>query len=222
MILAHEDIKNTIIIEYNILCEWIIESPELFSQYYLELWNQINGLDGKFVLSHKDKELAFSKTAILISNPLTIDINEKKIISKVYADLLKIANDERMFIRTKELSSMLQQYFFELEHHYEITLSINEDIELQGLLKLLGVKVETESCDYFEQLLQYIKLQAILLGKKLFILVNIRSYFTEQQIQELFYWAQYNEIYLLLLESFQRDFTNKTKKYIIDYDQCEI
>lgn len=60
------------------------------------------------------------------------------------------------------------------------------------------------------------------MGKKLIILVNIKSYFTKQQLEYLFLFVQYNEIHLLLIENLQRDFTNDIDKYIIDSDRCEI
>lgn len=222
MILAHADINEPICMKEYQVAEWIIESPELFAQYLGELLNQSSGKEGNFVLSDGNKEILLSKSVEIIVDPLSVNINDKKIISKVYSELLEIANDESMFLRTREVIGILQQYFMDLEYNYGTTLMMDDDIELQGLFKILGIKVESENLTLLEKLTQYIALQRNLLNKKLIIFVNLRSYLTTNQLDDLFEYAKYNEINLLLIESFQRDFTKTTKKYIIDIDQCEI
>ena len=222
MIIAHPDFNYKIEINSAYVSEWIIESPELFSLYLSELESQVNGAEGKFVLSENEKVLILSKFATIIFNPIGLSINDKKVISKIYGELQEIAIGENCYIKTKEMISLLQQYLLELEYNFDFNLSINDDIDLQGLFKVFGIKVADDDLSMFEQLIQYIKIQTIVLGKKLVILVNARSFFTEEQLNELFLYTQYNEIKLLLIESFQRDFTSNTKKYIIDKDKCEI
>lgn len=222
MIITHPDLNYKIEINSQYVSEWIIEAPELFSLYLSELESQIDGAEGKFVLSENEKILNVSKCATIIFNPIGLSTNDKRVISKIYGELQEIAVGENCYIKTKEIVSLLQQYLLELEYNFDLNLSINEDIDLQGLFKLFGIKVAEENSSLFEQLLQYIKIQNLILGKSLIILVNARSYFTEKQLSELFLYTIYNEIRLLLIESFQRDFTNSTKKYIIDKDQCEI
>lgn len=222
MILVHPDLEKQIYIENSSITEWIIESPDLFSKYLEELYNQVNGGDGVFVLSNANKEISLSKSIDIIFNPLAIDLNDKKIINKVYNDLQIIANDERMYLRTREVIGILQQYFFELEQHHNTSLVIEDDIDLSTLFKTLGIKVEKGSLDYFEQLIKYIKIQTEILNKKLIVLVNIRSFLSIEKLEQLFQYVKYNEIHLLLIESIQRDFTNLTNKFIIDIDKCEI
>lgn len=222
MILAHPSINFQLCINNLDITEWIIESPELFTKYLYELCTQIGGAEGGFVLSEADKEMDIAKVVEVITNPLTIDINDKKILSKIYSELQRLANDETMYLKTREIIANLQEYFYELEHNYETTLLIEDDIELPALFKVLGVKVENESLSYFEKLIQYIKLQKNILNKKLIVLVNIRSFLSNEQLEQLFLFVRHNEIKLLLYESMQRDFTESTKKYIIDIDQCEI
>lgn len=222
MILVHPEFNKQICINNFEITEWIIESPELFSKYLKELLNQSKGQEGSFVLSNQEREFDFSKSIEIIMNPLEIDINDKKIQSKIYGELLTLANDETMYLKTRELVGLLQQYFYDLEQHYNTTLVIEDNIELKELFKTIGVRVEEESLDDFERLIQYIKLQVELLKKKLIIFVNIRSYFSNEKLEHLFEFTKYNEINILLIESIQRDFTNQTNKFIIDIDKCEI
>lgn len=222
MTLAHIELIEPLKINEFGVTKWVVESPKLFIKYIEELYAQINGQDGRFVFSNNDKELSIPKSIEIIFSPFLLELNEKKILSKVYFELQEIANDENTYMKTRELINILQRYFLDIEQNYSITLSMNDDIDLQGLFKLLGIKIEIDSLNLFEKLLQYIKLQNILLNKKLIILVNANSYLTECQIQELLLFSQHNEINILLYEGYQRYFTKSIKTYIIDSDNCEI
>lgn len=222
MTLAHSELHENIYFKRNNIAEWIVESPELFGMYIGELYEQYIGKDGRFALSHDEKLLDVSRSMEIIFHPFSLDINEKKLLSKIYIQLQTLANDEIMYLKTREIIQELQQYFFELEQNYEITLTIEDDIDLQILFKLLGVKTESTTKDYFEKLMLYIRLQNIFLSKKLFVLVNARCYLSDEQIIELSLFAQHNEVYILFYEGYQRDFTNFENRYIIDKDKCEI
>ena len=102
-------------------------------------------------------------------------------------------------------------------------LEQNEEIDLSALLKLMGVQTETEKeMGLLEKLTQYIKVMAELLQKELVILVNIRSYLNETQINKLSLMACYYEISLLFIENIQRDYSNQREYYIIDKDGCDV
>lgn len=222
MILAHSELTEALNMSNFEVTEWIVESPELFIQYLNELFSQINGQNGRFVLSRNDKELNISKSIEIIFSPFLLELNEKKVLSKIYLELQDIANDEITYLKTRELVTAIHQYFLDIEQSYSMTLSMNDDIDLQSLFKLLGIRIEVDSLDFFEKLLQYIKLQAVLLNKKLIVLVNANCYLTESQIQELCLFSQHNEINILLYEGYQRYFTKNIRTYIIDNDKCEI
>ena len=82
-ILLDEDIDFT---------EWIVESPESFSGYVLELSTQIDGNEGQFVLSEKNKELDLAKKAELIFDPLTVALKERQILNKLYLEFSDLSN----------------------------------------------------------------------------------------------------------------------------------
>lgn len=76
-----------------------------------------------------------------------------------------------------------------------------------------------ESPEYF---VRYMRIVERLLKKKLFVFVNLRSYLSNQQIDELIKEATYQEIQLLLIETCARDCIEGVTRYIIDKDGCEI
>lgn len=222
MKLVHADLDSVFSFDKNGVIEWIIESPALFSKYVQELYAQYNGSEGNFILSDNGKELKLVKELELIINPFTLNINDKKILTKLYTELSNLAYMEEMYIQTREAMSNLQNYFMTLEQLSPYILETDMEIKVIDIFKAIGVKPAVSNGDFFERLIQYIKLSAQIMQKRLVVLVNIRSYITDLQLEQLIETAAYSEILLLLIENCQRDFSNQLFRYIIDVDGCEI
>lgn len=203
-------------------CEWIIEEPEIFTNCIQELRNQINGMDGNFTVSEKEDILSISKVAELIINPLEVNINDKKILTKVYSELERIACQEEIYLDTQELLSKISGYLMQLEQNSSFILEIDENIDLVAIFKATGVKLAQYADGFWETLIQYVKVVAEIAMKKIIIFVNLRSYVTEKQLEELLLQASYDEVYLLFIENVQRDCHDGIIRYIIDKDGCEI
>lgn len=202
--------------------EWIIESPELFTQYVQELTAQCNGDSGSFVLSQNDRIVEMAKYMEIIFNPLGIDINNKKIVNRLYLDLDKLAKQEEMYVQTQQMRKGLIEYFLELEQKSEYILEIPQEIDMTGIFKAVGIKHEIIEEDYLEKLIRYLKVVAQVLGIKVITFINLRSYLSDEQIEQLLKEAIYQEIQILLVENQERTCLKDTFRYIIDNDKCEI
>ena len=222
MKLAHIDLERAITFEYGKGCEWIIESPTLFSRYVQELREQSEGKEGGFVLSDNDEQLDMQKNAEVIIDPFAIRMDDKRILNKLYGVLEAVLYGEDIYILTQEIASKLHEYILQVEHESPYMLEMNLELNIQAVFKALGVKLDDYADDLCEKLSLYIKTVAELLNKKVVILVNAGSYLEREQIEQLTDMAAYNEIALLLLENQQRGFSSKLLQYIIDIDGCEI
>lgn len=222
MKLVHPDLGFQIQFGQGNVCELVIESPGSFAKYVQELLRQTEGEEGDFVLSEGDKEYPLSKYAELIVNPLAVDINDKKILNKLYHELAERSVEDEMYLLTQKVMADLQSYFYQLEQGCPYMLESDLEIDMVAVLKAMGVKLENYSDDFFENIVQYIKILAELMGKRICIFVNIRSYLDEAQVEQLIEMAAYNEIALLFIEKSQDGFSNGIVRYIIDKDNCEI
>lgn len=222
MKLVCADWERQILLDSQRITEWIVESPVLFSQIVQQLQQQINGGSGKFVLSDSEKELNISKCAEMIVNPFAIDFNDKKIQKKLYAELLEISKREELYLTTQGIFNSLNNYFLQLESISGYELETDMEVDMLALFKAMGIQVQSYAADFFETLVQYIKVMADLMQKKLIIFVNIRSYLNDFQIEQVSEIAVYNEIAILFVENIQRDFSKQRRCYIIDKDGCEI
>ena len=222
MKLVHPDMEGQIVLNSWESIEWIIESPVLLAKVIQELSSQINGDNGKFVLSEREKILSIPSNIELVINPFSIDINDRKILNKLYGKLEQTAFGEEFYIKTQEMFEKFQEYFFLLEQTSKFMLETNTQADPLAWFKAFGLKFANNDVTLLERLCQYIFVLAELLKKQVIVFVQLQSYLSEDQIMELEKMAAYYEISLLFLENIQKHSSRKRKQYIIDIDGCEI
>lgn len=208
--------------EASAFSEWIIESPELFAEYVQELYMQCENDEGRFVLSEEENEINLSKVSEIIMNPLGLELNQKKIINKLYSELVKTSMSEVMYEKTAELTRYIANYIMDLEDNADYTVQFSDRLDVSILLKAMDVKYEETEESLLEHLIRYIKLVVSLLNVRLIILVNIRSYLNDTQFDELIQEIKYQEIKVLFIENQGRGCAEGGVRYIIDKDGCEI
>lgn len=141
MKLVHINLNEGILVDAINCTEWVIESPEYFSEYVMELAGQVEGKEGRFVLSDNEKEVDISKNVELIFNIFVLDINEKKLISKLYMELEKLTADERFYVKTQEMKQYLQEYLLQLEQETDYILDLADEIDFASLFKAFGINM---------------------------------------------------------------------------------
>lgn len=110
----------------------------------------------------------------------------------------------------------------ELEQETDYILTFTEDVDWMAIFKALQVQHEIIEEDYFEKLIRYIKVAAVVMKYKIFVFVNLRSYLSDLQMQKLIQEAIHQEVKLIFVENCVKDCMGEGLRYIIDRDQCEI
>lgn len=183
---VHGDLSGEIVNEQKECVEWIIEAPELFAKYVGELYRQINKYQGKFVLSENNKEIDIAKHSEIIINPLSVEINNKKIVNKLYEELNKLSSNEVLYMQTLELTKLIQEYLLDLEQETNYILEFNNEVEMSALFKAVDLKYEDSEEDFLERLVKYIKTLGNLLSIKLVIFINARCFMNDEKIRRLY------------------------------------
>lgn len=221
MKLVHVNIERKLL-DDNVVMEWVIEAPEEFTRYVQELYMQCEGAEGDFVLSDGEKELGIAKNVEFLDSVLDLDVNERKILGKLYADLEQLAYSEKFVVRTQEMIQYMRTYIFELEQETDFMLEVDDGVDMSAIFKGNGVKLEAVETGILEKIVHYIKVARLLLKKQVFVFVNVRSYLTVRQVEQLIKEAAYQEVQILLIENVMRDCVNSERRCIIDSDKCEI
>ena len=199
----------------------VVEDPISFREIIQELNGQSRGVSGNFVLSHNNEPLIISKNMELIIDPFNIDLNSKKIQAKLYELIVDNFNNnliEKMGELNQAVASFLE---FAL---LEIPFPVEYDMELDsvGLLKFYHVGIQKENVEFAGNIIEYMRLQNSLLNVSVLIFVNLNTVLSETELKEVYKFAFYSKMNLVLIES-QRD---KQLDYeiltIVDKDRCVI
>lgn len=77
-----------IALEENRVSTLLIENPVSLCEMLQSLLRQMEGDEGEWILSDSDIVLPLAKSCVFIDNPLMVDCNEKRIITKLYKELV--------------------------------------------------------------------------------------------------------------------------------------
>ena len=192
-----------------------IENHVVYSNILGTLWKQYRGEDGDFILSDGSKELKLSQKIECIYNIFSINTNDKKIITKLYQELT-FQNDNLLQEESALFKQELISYFDKVISTVPYNLKYNFDTDLYSLMKSISVEIDDYADSLLEKIIQYIKLMNQICGVEIFVIPNLKTYFSTEEIIQLYEFVIYNKIYLIVLESIQTPHIESEKGWIID------
>lgn len=216
--------QRQIVLEDNLIYTIVFENKKYYRENILELIRQHKGYEGRFILSNNNKELSFDKNSYFISDLFNIDINNKKIITKIYGELLKVVTDD--IAEYNKITSYIREYFETLVFNNNLDLEYNDEIEANSLLKLGDFKIQFEESDYLEKLIKFLKVLVELCNIKIIFVVGLCRVFSVEEVEKIYKEVCLNKINIINIES---EYQNIKKSdcynelvYIFDQDNCEI
>ena len=173
----------------------VIENKAVWCSILNDVAEQLRGNEGKIVMSCNDKIIPLSKNVELISQFIPFDMNQKGLLTRIMNEMQKIAVNEQHFVQTTT-------------------------INLESLIKSAGIEVESTYDNLGEKILDYFELVSVYDSKKLFVLVNLRSYLSEKEMKEFLKNVMVHQYEILLVDSVDYPILDLGKRYIVDADQC--
>ena len=224
MKIINKNWQRKIEIEDNIIYTLVFENKKYYRENIIELINQHKGNEGSYILSNDNKEISFDKNSYIITDIFNIDINNKKVLSKIYSSLLKeIVEDISSY---NELSTNIRLYFEKLIFNSSLEIEQGEEIDMSSLLKLGDFKIHVENDDILEKFLKFLKVLSELCSYKIIFVVGLHTVFTQDEIIEIYKEVCLNKINIINIEYQQfNNLSNENYKeivYIFDGDNCEI
>lgn len=199
----------------------VIEHPETLRGIIEELINQLDGHEGQFVLSIDGKPISMLKVFDFIPIPFSIDLNSKKIQSKIY-QVLKSEANENLIYEANELNKSFLVFLNQLINRLHYNLTTDLEIDIVALFKSYNVGFRTEELSFLEKLMEYAQISSDLLGLRALIILNLKSYLSETELKEFYKFVFYSKINLILLENSQRDLLEEESMIVVDKDRCII
>lgn len=199
----------------------VIENADVLVDVMRDLYAQGEGKEGGFVIAEGEKLYPFQKNASVVLEPFSLDMNEKKIQTQLYHEIKEEAY-ESIFTETIEIQQKLVQYLEKLLLRVPYPVTYIEELDLNGLLKLMKVSIENEADTFLEKLVQYLRILSALCRIRVVFFLHLKAFLKEEELRELYKEAAYCKIQLVLIESVMRDRMEMEDICIIDRDMCII
>lgn len=199
----------------------VIENRSFFRQIVQDIYAQTEGYSGECVLSRDLKPIEFSKNAELIDSPISFSVNQKSLLTKIVSALEKLAVNESFYLKTAELIQGIGEYFSELTKEQTAELYCSK-LNISSILKAIGICVADDYASPLEEYIDYMELTREFDRDKLFIFINLRSYFPDSELQAFLETVLAHEYKILLIDNKAYDILSIEKRVIIDEDLCEI
>ncbi len=221
MKLVFPQISAPIEFRENVLNSLVIENQPLFRSLIEDFHCQINGFDGFSVLSLNNSPVDIAKNVELITSFVPFELNRKSLIGKIISSLEKTAINETHYVRTSQLLSSIEKYIEDLTFEYPCDLECSK-ITVSALLKMVGLQIHEEMGNSLDKIIDYMELVREFEKDKLFIFVNMRSYYSDEQMEAFVQTVISHKYKILLLDASEHCRLRDEKRVIIDADLCEI
>ena len=123
-------------------------------------------------------------------------------------------------MKTTELLGALEAYIAHLADDFPFELDCKK-LAIGPLIRALSPEIVDNEKNTLETIFTYMELVRELDRNRLFIMVNMRSYFSDKDMGFFTESASLHDFKVLLLESISLPALPYTKRYTIDEDLCE-
>lgn len=220
---AHPELTEFINWETNAVNTLIIENQLLFRRILKDINDSIEGLKTSVILSIDDKPIEWSKHAEIITDFLKFNLNRKNLIGKICTALENKAVEPENYASTKEILLKIENAIETWSFDFSCNI-ITSKLSVSNLIKSVGI----ELCDDYEgekgeaeKFIDYMELVREFDRDKLFITVNMRSYFSDETVDQFINTALSHEYKVLMVEGFSHPKLKNEFRLTIDKDLCE-
>ncbi len=205
----------------NLVTVLSVENPSAYARIIGNIWKQVDGQVGDFILSDTDKTMSIPKEMDCIFNPFSLECNSKKIIARLYQEL-KNESDSVLQEETGILNRNIINYLDKLLMTVPYNLKYNFDINITDVLKMYDVGIEVQAESLLENIVEYLKVASQICNISTFVFIDLKHYLSTEDIERLYESAFYEKINLIVIEPVYTEQLKSEKCWIIDKDLCII
>lgn len=196
-----------------------IADKKLFTKILFLLNNEFNGIKNgnEIVLRKNNNVVDINKNIYIVFDIFNIDFNSKSILNKLYKLIknnIKLSEDYQL----EEIVFKFRNYLINEINELPFEFSMNSDIEIEDVLKLFSVKIdESYYLSLIEKIEFLIDIISTLKIAKILVIPNLKLFLVGDELIELYKYAKYKNLNLLLIENnIAERILEYEKKYIID------
>ena len=227
MIMKIFSLENDIIFTEEYINVLQIQDKKLFTNVINSLNDNINNIEDtkeRIIILDNDTEIKIEKEVLMFIDVFNIDFNQKKIQSALYNKIEKIYKQE--FERMSEFQTIFQNLLLnvlDVFNEFPFEFNYKESIGIQEYLKLLGLKISNNKGEITDTIFSLIDVVEYLLIAKILIFVNLKLYLIDDELKEIYKYAMYKKVSILLIETGEEKEPLENEKILyIDSDYDEI
>lgn len=222
MRLMHPLFSEPIVFSENRIPVLVIENPVVFRNMTAELVGQGEGEDGQYVLSVNYSPIDASGHINVILDFVHLKEVEKRLQTKAINALLKTAR-ESLAQEIHSLTMEIRKFLSVLAACAEFPAAYEESENIQEILKAMNFHVDLEGLPAHEAVYEQMSLMESVSKNQLYVLVNAKSFFSEQELRQLYQMTTYRKMRLFMLEAQEtKRITDFETVTVFDRDLCEI
>jgi len=198
-----------------------IENTNYFYRFVNDIFSVAEGdvIEDISFFDNDFKELNLSSKINVILDYFHLELNSKKIQNKLYDFMEKQVSEVDVNSFAKEFSKLKDKLDI-LLREIDIPVTIESDFEVAQIFKLFKVAIKPDN-SLLNNLFIYLDIEKNLLNDKIIFLVNLKDYLNNNDIEELYKYAIYNNICLILIDSRSHGTLLKNEKKIIIDEKLE-
>lgn len=178
-----------------------IENKKLYQNILSEC---INETEEKQLILIDDKNncCEIEKNILFISDPYNEEINNKKILTKIYEMISKSIN-ENIELTTEMDKNLykIREIIINEANEFPIEFEALDDIKISDILSLFRLKIDTKSyITIIDRINLIIEIMSIINYNLIICFFNLKSVLEKEQIIEIEKYALYHDIKLLLID----------------------
>lgn len=227
MIMKIFSLENDIIFTEEYINVLQIQDKKLFTNVINSLNDNINNIEDtkeRIIILDNDTEIKIEKEVLMFIDVFNIDFNQKKIQSALYNKIEKIYKQE--FERMSEFQTIFQKLqlnVLDVFNEFPFEFNYKESIGIQEYLKLLGLKISNNKGKITDTIFSLIDVVEYFSVTKILIFVNLKLYLIDDELKEIYKYAMYKKVNMLLIETGEEKEPLENEKILyIDSDYDEI
>ncbi len=214
------ELQSPLTVDEGTVATLILENPVFYRNFVADLLLSFRKESDRFILSDEREILDFSKNTEIITDVFNVSFDSRQIVTKVnqtVSEELRLSN-----IDSGKIIGDLNEMAAVVASRLEFDAVYNPLCDLDGVLKLFGFSVDTGGLSFLERITGYLDFMQKYCGKRLFILLNLKSTLSDEEYAEFSKLVLYKKLHVLCIENHKREtaFADETIR-IIDKDLCE-
>lgn len=220
MKLVYKDMGHVISFDGGYVNELVVENKKMFFDIANSATVQSEGETGDFLLSISDNPVEFSRYADVTVQFAPFQINRKSLLTKLYNSLEKKALLAENYKTTVELLSELERYLLHLAEDMPFELDCQR-LSIGPIIKAISPVIDEADKTPIERIFAYMEFVRELDRDRLFIMINMRTYFTDREMETFVESVCLHGFKVLLIENSVQAKLKNIKRYTVDEDLCE-